>query len=407
MKNTKNKCYPFLAESLNSLGFAEAEYNFLKYSAPLPLAFLLFPFSPNRRGGGIWQLLEYMFRICLLEQFSWSLDRNAFSLKDWNYELSERIWINKRWMLGLCLLLLCFVFLIRINQSSQNDWLVQEQEWAQALWECLQFPPVVLPFWQNLTPSVCRFGFLICQASVAISRCGEDAHSEDSCMFSCMEAGRWQIFHHSCACAFCLLRTSFISCPALSSGWVSLCFISSLPMEVNKALFSTRGSCWCRHSKSLLCHAMAALLSSETSNSFINCLFLTPDPLLTSQGFTKAFNVLAFPDSWLDGKGGRQSLAVANCSKWTFQFPCKYLHCLPQRKLQKIFFFPSPPFFLLQWRAGKRRRKYKILIFFLRFTGSAKIGGSVFTFLSPFGIQKSSSQISKPRQNSRTVNRCK
>lgn len=130
MKNTKNKCCPFLAELLKSLGFAEAEYNFLKYSACLPLAFLLFPFSPNRRGGGIWQLLEYMFRICLLKQFSWSLDRNAFSLKDWNYDLSERIWINMRWMLGLCLLLPCFVFLIRINQSSQNDWLVKEQEWA-------------------------------------------------------------------------------------------------------------------------------------------------------------------------------------------------------------------------------------------------------------------------------------
>lgn len=108
------------------------------------ISFLLFPFSLNRRGGGTWQLLEYMFRICLLEQFSWSLDRNAFSLKDWNYELSERIWINMRWMLGLCLLLLCFVFLIRINQSSQNDWLVQEQElrvWGNASRPLLWFYP--------------------------------------------------------------------------------------------------------------------------------------------------------------------------------------------------------------------------------------------------------------------------
>lgn len=129
-RNTKNKCYPFLAELLNSLGFAEAEYKFLKYSAPLPLVLLLFPFSPNRRGGGIWQLLEYMFRIHLLENFSWSLDRNAFSLKKWNYELSERILFNMRWILGLCFLLLCFVFLIRINQSSQNDWLVQEKKEA-------------------------------------------------------------------------------------------------------------------------------------------------------------------------------------------------------------------------------------------------------------------------------------
>lgn len=117
-RTPKTNDYPFLAELLNSPGFAEAEYESLKYSAPLPLAFLLFPFSPNRRGGGIWQLLEYMFRIHLLERLSWSLDRNAFSLKEWNYELSERIWINMRWMLGLGFLMLCFVFLIEINQSS-------------------------------------------------------------------------------------------------------------------------------------------------------------------------------------------------------------------------------------------------------------------------------------------------
>jgi len=53
LKTPKTNDYPFLAELLNSLGFAEAEYKFLKYSSPLPLAFLLFPFSPNRRGGGI------------------------------------------------------------------------------------------------------------------------------------------------------------------------------------------------------------------------------------------------------------------------------------------------------------------------------------------------------------------
>lgn len=68
--------------------------------------------------------------------------------------------------------------------------------------------------------------------------------------------------------------------------------------------------------------------------------------------------MLAFPDSWLDGKGGRQSVAVANCLKWTFQFPCKCVHWLPQRKLKKkksfyfILFLPSP--------VKRRKRKKEV-----------------------------------------------
>lgn len=121
------------------------------------------------------------------------------------------------------------------NKSELTKWLTGAGTRIEGLGECLQAPAVVLPFWQNLTLSVCRFGFLICQTSITISRCGEEMHSVDSCTFSCGEAERWQIFHHS-SIVHSLLRTSFISCPALSSGWVSLCFISSLPME-NSALF--------------------------------------------------------------------------------------------------------------------------------------------------------------------------
>lgn len=236
MKNTKNKCYPFLAESLNSLGFAEAEYNFLKYSAPLPLASLLFPFSPNRGGGGIWQLLECMFRICLMEQFSWSLDRNAFSLKDWNYELSERIWINTRWMLGLCLLLLCFVFLIRINQSSQNDWCRSKDElrvWGNGSSPCCDFTLLTKSGFAGLGCSFAKhqqhFPGVVRMCTVWVLAC---------LAVWTLESGRDSIIP-GCACAFSLLRTSFISCPALSSGWVSLCLISSLSLE-NSAHFHRR-----------------------------------------------------------------------------------------------------------------------------------------------------------------------
>lgn len=99
------------------------------------------------------------------------------------------------------------------------------------------FPAVVLPFWQNLTLSLCRFGFLICQASITIPRCGEGMHSVDSCMCSCVEAEKWQKFHHAIMC-LCILSPEsilhFLSCPLQS-----LCFISSLPME-NSAVFHTR-----------------------------------------------------------------------------------------------------------------------------------------------------------------------
>lgn len=169
-KTQKTNDYPFLAELLRSLGSAEAEYKFLKYSAPLLLAFLFFPFSPNRGGRGIWQLLEYMFRIHLLEHFSWSLDRNAFSLKEWNYELSERIWINMRWILGLGFLLLCFVFLTGINQSSQNDWLVQEKKTSLGFKGLPSVPYCDFILLKNLTLSIRGLGFLICHVSIAISR---------------------------------------------------------------------------------------------------------------------------------------------------------------------------------------------------------------------------------------------
>lgn len=239
MKNTKNKCYPFLAELLNSLGPAEAEYNFLKHSAPLPLAFLLFPFSPNRGGGGIWQLLEYMFRICLLEQFSWSLDRNAFSLKDWNYELSEGIWINMRWTLGLCLpLLFCFS---NKNKSELTKWLTGAG--ARMTVGFGGIPPVPCCDFTLLTKSNPQ------RLQVWVSHLPSSNSDfqlwwgSAQCGFLRVElCGSWKAADVPsslrCACAFFLLRTSFIYCPALSSGWVSLCFISSLPTE-NTAVFHT------------------------------------------------------------------------------------------------------------------------------------------------------------------------
>lgn len=131
------------------------------------------------------------------------------------------------------------------------------------------FPAVLLPFWQNLTLSLCRFGFLIYQASITISRCGEEC---TVWILACvavwkLKSGRNSIMP-SCVCALSLPRASFISCPALSSP----CALFPLcPWRTQ--LFSTPGSC--RHSKTPLCPAKAVLLSSEASNSFINCLFLT------------------------------------------------------------------------------------------------------------------------------------
>lgn len=62
-------------------------------------------------------------------------------------------------------------------------------------------------------------------------------HSVDSCMFNCVEAEKWQKFHHAIMC-LCILSPEsilhFLSCPLQS-----LCFISSLPME-NSAVFHTR-----------------------------------------------------------------------------------------------------------------------------------------------------------------------
>lgn len=68
------------------------------------------------------------------------------------------------------------------------------------------------------------------------------------------------------------------------------------------------------------------MLSSETSNSIINCLFLTIRPLLPFESFTKVFSVFVFPDFLLEGKGERQMVAIANCLKETFQFSCKYVN---------------------------------------------------------------------------------
>lgn len=105
-----------------------------------------------------------------------------------------------------------------------TDWWKSKNELGG---ECLQFPAVISPFWQNLTLSIyksefciCRFGFLIFQASVTISRCGEDMHRVDSCMFCCMEAGRQQIPSFQCLCTLCPKNVlHFLSC---TLQWLSV-----------------------------------------------------------------------------------------------------------------------------------------------------------------------------------------
>lgn len=71
-----------------------------------------------------WKRHMATFRIHALEPFSSSLDKTTFSLKEWNYELGERLWINTRWMLSLGFLLLCFFFFPNRNKSElrMTDW---------------------------------------------------------------------------------------------------------------------------------------------------------------------------------------------------------------------------------------------------------------------------------------------